>query len=80
VANLRRQVDVTDDTQQWRERASGPDLPGAAAETTSADAYNAWTLHGADCERCLDGATCETGARLHQDYREARIDTPRATP
>lgn len=71
---------MTDDTQQWRERASGPELPGrkAVAETTSQTAYNAWTLHGANCERCLDSATCETGARLHQDYREARIDTPRA--
>lgn len=75
---------MADDTDQWRERASGPDLPGRTtapeAPTESEATYQAWIRHGSACQPCLDGVACETGAVLYQDYREARIDTPRAAP
>jgi hypothetical protein len=62
-------ADMDDDTQRPPERASNPELPAR----TSAATYTAWMLHGSDCQPCMDSAPCETGARLHQDYREARI-------
>jgi hypothetical protein len=64
---------MDDDTQRPPERASNPEPPARTPET----AYDALMRHGSDCAPCMDGAPCETGARLHQDYREARI-TPLA--
>ncbi|MCW2870100.1 hypothetical protein [Actinacidiphila oryziradicis] len=72
---------MTDGTHRWLDTGSGP---GAVVPTrivtgegASQTAYRKVLDHYDDCATCRDdaggSARCEDGARLWQDYREARI-------